>query len=204
MAIFNPMMWLFHEVLALPGFVRDPFLCLGVQSIEQSDVPGVIPDEFKFLTLRDLLLARGLSSIDELDPFDARANLQWNLNEPVPAESHERYATVFDIGCVEHIFDTRMVFENCMRLVAVGGYYAVHTMVGGLPGHGLHTFHPELVPRVMEANGFDTTYLKYTDGAGNIVSADPTRSDMVAWAVAKKTVRLDKFHSPEQARYSSV
>ncbi len=58
---------------------------------------------------------------------------------------HERYQTVYDVGTIEHVFDTRQCFENCARMVAVGGHYFIHTPVRGYFGHGLHTFAPGIL-----------------------------------------------------------
>ena len=203
MAIFPVHMAEFSEILALPGFLASPFLEIGCQGLANSDNP-----EYQFPTLSDLLRARGITELDELDPFDANANLQWNLNYPVPIESHEKYATVLDIGCVEHIFDTRAVFENCLRMVKVGGLYAVHTPVSGHVDHGLHTFHSELVPRLFEANNFEPVYQKYMLQTGKSYAPPPGdgpyggNADGFIWAVGRKTKPLETLIIPEQARYS--
>ncbi len=200
MAIFNPVMGIFSEILNLPGFIKSPMLCLGVQDIEKSSIPGVIPPEFKFDTLGDLLKARGVV-VDELDPFDARASLSWNLNFVVPTIAHEKYATVFDYGCIEHIFDTRQVIENCMRMVQIGGYYGVHTPVRNFADHGLHTFSSELFRSVMEANGFEVVYERFTTSTARDVAPEES-VDVIGWVVGRKLKSLEQFNSPEQKRYA--
>lgn len=210
MAIFNPVMKIFSEMMALPNFMRSRFLCLGVQDIEQSDIEGVIPDEFKFKTFGDLVRARGII-VDELDPFDARANIPLNLNYPIynhlrfdenyDVRTHEEYyATVLDYGCIEHIFDTRMVIENCMRMVEVGGIYAVHTPVRNFANHGLHTFSQEVFPRAMEANGFEILFERYTTSSGWDIIADENQ-DVIGWYAGKKMQPIIDFKIPEQGRY---
>ena len=198
MAICCNVTWVFGEMLNLPDLVSDPFLALGVQWIGQNDDP-----DFQYPDFRTLLHARGVAELDELDPFDEKATLRWNLNEPVPESAHEHYATVFDIGCAEHIFDTRAVFENCLRMVKVGGHYAAHLPVCGHSDHGLHTFHSELVPRVLKANGFEMVYLKYTTQAGEefIPGEGVNAGDGLVWAVGRKVKPLGAFRSPEQYRY---
>ncbi len=203
MAIFNPVMKIFSEIMALPNFMSSPFLCLGVQDIEKSDIEGVIPDEFKFDTFGDLCRARGIE-IYELDPFDSRAKIRNNLNDPIGNINilHEMFQTVLDYGCIEHIFDTRMVFENCMQMVKVGGLYAIHTPVRNFAGHGLHTFSPELIPSVMQHNGFEVIYEKYSTSSGRIVDITSDENvDVIGWYVGKKLTQTDKFISPEQKRY---
>lgn len=201
MAIFNPVMGVVTEMLNVPNFVQGPFLGLGVQDIEKSDIEGVIPPEFKFDTLGQLLRARGIE-VDELDPFDSRAKLQFNLNEPVPEEFNEAYATLLDYGCSEHIFDTRQVLENCMRMVMIGGFYAVHAPCRNFANHGLHTYHSELLPRAMEANGFEIVFLKYTTDTGREVDVNGNESiDTICWVVGRKLKTFKKFVCPEQSRY---
>lgn len=212
MAIFNPVMKIFSEMMALPYFMRSRFLCLGVQDIEQSDIEGVIPDEFKFKTFGALVKARGIE-IDELDPFDPRANIQYNLNYPMVNQvfwdekynvrsREEYYSTVLDYGCIEHIFDTRMVLENCMRMVKVGGIYAVHTPVRNFANHGLYTFSQETIPRAMEANGFEIIYERYTTSSGRDVIGDES-VDTIGWYCGKKMQPIIEFKIPEQERYDN-
>ncbi len=201
MAIFNPVMSICSEMFALPDFIKSPLLCLGVQDIEKSFIPGVIPDEFKFDTLGDLFRARGIECY-ELDPFDDRAKMNNNLNEPINEVLYEMFSTVLDYGCVEHIFDTKTVIENCMRMVKVGGLYAVHTPVRNFANHGLHTFHPELFPSVMRANNFEVIFEKYTTSTAREVDMGSEESvDTIGWFVGRKLKSLDKFISPEQKRY---
>ncbi len=201
MAIFNPVMKIFSEILALPDFIKSPFLCLGVQDIEKSDIPGVIPDEFKFDTVGDLLRNKGIE-VYELDPFDNRAKMKNNLNYPVNEVLYEMFSTVLDYGCIEHIFDTKTVIENCMRMLKVGGLYAIHTPVRNYADHGLHTFSTELFPRVFEANGFSLIYERYTTDTGRDIDIKEKENvDVLGWFVGKKTKSLIHFKVPEQKRY---
>ncbi len=200
MAIFNPVIPIFQEILELPNFMESPIMCLGVQDIEKGDH---IPQSFKFDTFGDLCRARGIVC-DELDPFDIRAKYDHNLNEPVHEKMHEKYNTLLDYGCIEHIFDTKMVLQNCMNMVKVGGYYAIHTPVRNFAGHGIYTFSPELFPRIMEANGFEVIYFKMTNSSGVEFSVDDhVNEDLIGWIVGKKLKSLDKFVTVEQERYDN-
>lgn len=194
-------MKIFSEIIALPDFIKSPMLVLGVQDIEKSEIPGVIPDEFKFDTLTDLLQAGGIDC-DDLDPFDKRALFQYNLNSPLPETWNEEYTTVIDYGTIEHIFDTRMVFENCMRMLKVGGHYMIHTPVRNFGNHGLYTFHPELIPRVMRANGFEVIYERYTNSSGvDIDMENDFTQDVIGWYVGVKKEQFTEFKIVEQSRY---
>ena len=61
---------------------------------------------------------RGVKDFEVIDLFDSRATLNYDMNEPVPNREHGRYGSLLDIGCLEHVFDTRQCLEN--------GSYAIH------------------------------------------------------------------------------
>ena len=201
MAIFNPVMPILSEILKLSDFVKTPLLCLGVQDIEKSEIPGVIPPEYKFNTMGEVFRDRGIIC-DELDPFDTRAIHKWNLNEAVPSEAHEKYSTILDYGCIEHIFDTKMVLENCIRMLKVGGLYAIHCPVRHFIEHGLYTFSSETIPRALEANGFEMIYQRFTTSSGVDAKMDGSDStDVIGWYVGRKVKSFTSFVCPEQSRY---
>jgi hypothetical protein len=113
------------------------------------------------------------------------------------------FATVLDYGCIEHIFDTKTVVENCMRMAKVGGLYAVHTPVRNFAWHGLHTFSPEMIPSVFKVNGFQLIYERYTTSSGIDVDIYGEESvDTIGWYVGRKTESIKYFTSPEQNRYA--
>ncbi len=89
-----------------------------------------------------------------------------------------------------------------MRMVKVGGLYAVHTPVRNFANHGLHTFHSELFRSVMEANGFEVIYERFTNSCGNDMDVDSgINEDIICWIVGRKLKSLQIFISPEQKRY---
>src|SRR5664280_2530900 len=147
----------YKEIFALPDFLRDPILCFGFQEFDL----GVTLDGNQYLDLSQYFATMGLHGTS-LDLFDPRSELRYDMNDPVPLNEHERYGTLIDIVSLEHVFDTRQCFENCLRMVAPGGHYLLHTPVNGYYGHGFHVFNPECLLGAFKQNGFRVIYEKYS------------------------------------------
>src|SRR5437667_2499363 len=160
------------------------------------------PEECKYRSLSELLLSRGHPATT-LDFFDNRADLRYDMNQPVPELEHNKYGTLIDIGCLEHLFDTAGCLENCMRMVRRGGYYLLHTPVNGYFGHGLHVFNPQGLIDCFLANGFKIVYLKYTTYKGKPIS-DPSKSrNVIVWVVGKKEKDVPVFACPQQTIWAT-
>jgi hypothetical protein len=190
-------------------------LTIGLQTIIGED----LPDDFRHADATELLRARGIADVTSIDLFDETADLQYDLNVPVPSREEERYRTVCDIGSLEHVFDTKQCMENCMRMVGPGGHYLLQTPVKGYYGHGFHTFNPELIISAFRLNGFDIEYLKYSTGngmpieelehvpaglPGEQVQVLPRRSPpkCLIWIVGKKTAPMEDFQIPQQGMWA--
>jgi hypothetical protein len=144
---------------------------------------------------------RGLTDVTHLDYFDARAQLRYDMNQPVPEVEHERYGTLIDIGCLEHVFDTRQCLENCLRMVRTGGTYFLHTPVNGFLGHGLHTFNPEGLVGALRINGFEILYHRYCAKDGSPLKSPGEAPDALIWLVGRKTKPLGEFEIPQQGKW---
>jgi SAM-dependent methyltransferase len=191
------------EIFSLPGFLADPLLVFGVQDILTPTRSRRAAREFlPFDDLGGYLRSRGLGQVVTMDCFDPRADLHYDFNQPVPEHEHGRYATLIDIGCLEHVFDSRQCLENCLRLVRHDGHFLLHTPVKGYYGHGLHTFDPEGLRGALELNGFQVVYLKYSTKSGRDVSSPGAFDDVLIWIVGKKVAEFDRFTSPQQARWT--
>lgn len=187
----------FKEVFAIPGFLRDPILCFGFQEFGQ----GATLDGKHHRDLGEYFATLGLRGTS-LDLFDPRSELHYDMNEPVPEKEFDRYGTFIDIGSIEHVFDTRQCFENCLRMVAPGGHYLLHTPVNGYYAHGFHVFNPECLLGAIQLNGFRVIYEKYSTMDGIPVS-DPSTGWTLAWIVARKERAMGKFVCPQQGKWSS-
>lgn len=210
-----------QEILDLPGLARGPVLSWGVTAIDVPDVfrkpwagmstrerlikmhhwtlhnlPWNLPDEFGHPDLGALLRARGIETIDVLDWYDGRANLRLDMNKPVEAKLHNRYALFIDIGCLEHVFDTRQCIENCLRMVAPGGHYVLCTPVSGWVGHGFHTFDPNGLCLALTLNNFEIVHQRYTSREGKILKRP--KGDALIWLVGRKQRAIGEFRIPQQ------
>ncbi len=194
MALIEKHLPLYREIFQLPGFFSEPFLTLGVQGIYGDN----IPDDFKFADFKELLISKGVKNVKTLDLHDARADLRYDLNLPVPTEEHGRYSVVADIGTLEHVFDVKQCLESCIRMVKEGGLYFLHTNVNGYYNHGLYVFNPRLLVSVLESNHFEIVYLKYsTLMIGMLEIPDPSiRHDVLIWIVARKKRECHGFVMP--------
>jgi hypothetical protein len=160
-----------------------------------------VPEEFWAKELTGVLAAYGVRDVTVLDHFDPRADLSYDMNQPVPAREHARYASLFDIGCLEHLFDTRQCLENCLRMIAPGGTYFLHTNVNGYFGHGLHVFSPEALLAALELNGFEVVHLRYSTPTGVRLERPTDARDVIIWLVAHKQKEIQPFVCPQQGKW---
>jgi hypothetical protein len=157
-----------------------------------------IPEEFSAEDVSEFLLNRGVKDFEILDCFDERATLHYDMNDPVPVSEHGRYKTFIDIGCLEHVFDTRQCLENCLRMVRIGGYYALMTPVNGCFSHGLHVFNPLGLALALQLNGFDILYQKYLNRYGKPITNPEPEKNVLVFLVGRKTREFERFTNPQQ------
>lgn len=175
---------------------KGTWITLGVQDIHEQArrEPG-----FDFATLTELLHSRG-AQVQTLDLFDSRADLRFDLNLPLPVSLHEQFDVLLDIGTIEHVFDTRQVCVNYLSLVKLGGNLCLHVPVSGYYRHGLHTFSPELIRRMLQENGCELKFVAFSDYCGVEVQEDELRGvDALMWVVAQKQRTFTEFRVPQQA-----
>jgi hypothetical protein len=216
MAVMNAFVPYYSEIFQLPDFFAAPVLCFGYQDMEN----GVTINGTQYRSLQDAIEADGMEA-HSVDLFDERADLRYDMNNPVPAFEHERYGTLIDIGSIEHLFDTRQCLENCMRMLRVGGHYLLHAPISGYFGHGLHTFHPEGLMAALEINGFRILYCSYHNikgkpmenpcrrlenlESGEILWEDPTvREDIMICLAAVKERSFQTFTNPQQGKWKRI
>src|ERR1022692_3747113 len=174
---------------------RTPDL-LRISGIRQRGHPG-----WKAISPPERVLRHPGVRATSLDLFDPRSELRYDMNHRVPEHEHGRYATFIDIGSLEHVFDTRPCFENCLRMVAPGGHYVLHTPVNGYYAHGFHVFNPECLRSGLELNGFRVIYEKYSSVDGRPVADPSAPGDVLAWIVARKERVMDQFVCPQQGKW---
>lgn len=190
----------YREMFAVSGFWREKFLMIGLPYIQGDRLP---PD-FNFKDLQQLAQAQKLKQVYSVDLFDTNADYQWDLNLPVPLKFHNAFQTVFDIGTLEHIYDTKQCLENYLRLVKVGGLFALVTPINGYFGHGFHVFNPHTIIDALEQNGFSIEYQKYSTSTGLEISDPSIRKNILLFIVARKTKKLTTFKIPQQQYWADI
>jgi hypothetical protein len=236
MALIRPHYKLYEEIFLLEGFLKDPVLTIGFQDslifskrtknkkiYQEALTAGAhgrhsalktsiiesgkkIPKWLVGDDLGQVLSNLGLRQIVTLDKFDDRADLSYDMNLPIPKSEYNRYKTIIDVGCLEHVFDTRQCLENYFKMVDLNGYFLLHTWVKGNFGHGFHTFHPQALVDAFLLNGFEIHYAKFSDMAGRRINSpeDKKAKDVIIWLLGKKTKNITKFRCPQQTFWTGV
>lgn len=104
----------------------------------------------------DLLRCLGAQTIESMDhsSFEG-AQICHDLNEAIPDELKSKYHVVLDGGTLEHVFDVRQAYKNCMEMVRPGGHFLAISPSNNFMGHGFYQFSPEFFFEAFSAkNGF--------------------------------------------------
>ena len=171
---------LWDQVFKIPGFYSEPFLMFGYQEMTYDMFINHGVDDFKHH-----LNLMGVDEVIVLDWDDPRADIHVDMGEPLPNNlKHERFKVVADVGCLEHVWNTKQCLENCLSMVELGGLYLLHTPVMGYYKHGIHTFNPDALRLMLISNGFQVLLDKYSTKLGQEI--DQPEGDTLIWLVAKK------------------
>lgn len=160
-----------------------------------------VPKDFQADTFEQILERRGVDTVETIDLFDERATYMLDMNNPVPAELHDRFNLVIDIGSTEHVFDTKTCFENLISMTKTGGHLVLQLPCGGQFDHGFHTFSPECILQTLEVNGFEIKIVRYCEPSGAPISRPERNRDILMWVTAKRMRKLDSFVIPQQGRW---
>lgn len=83
------------------------------------------------------------------------ASVMHDLNLPIPEAMKGAFDVVVEGGTLEHIFNFPVAVQNCMEMLAPGGYYLGIGPANNFCGHGFYQFSPDLFFRIFSAeNGF--------------------------------------------------
>jgi hypothetical protein len=157
-----------------------------------------IPARFKCNNLQEILKNYGMHSVKTMDLFDDRSDFQHDMNYVIPPDLKGQFNTVMDIGCVEHIFDTRQALWNLFDLVKVGGHLFIQTVCNGYYKHGLHTFNPECLLKAIELNGFSFKYVNFSTPDGIQIKDPKIVCDALIWIVVRKEKNIKEYTIPQQ------
>ncbi|MDJ0942189.1 MAG: hypothetical protein QNJ30_01900 [Kiloniellales bacterium] len=103
--------------------------------------------------LREMLGATQLTCLDA-SRYEG-ADIQHDLNNPIPGDLEASFDTVLDGGTLEHVFNVPIAVANYMRLVKPNGQIFIFTPANNYFGHGFYQFSSEFFYRVFsEENGY--------------------------------------------------
>lgn len=107
----------------------------------------------------------GATDVDSVDNSNyEQASIIHDMNLPLPEAMRQRYDTVLDFGCLEHIFDVAQSVRNVTGLCKIGGRILHVLPANGYCGHGFYQFSAEFFfSCYSENNGFSDTEVYFGD-----------------------------------------
>lgn len=174
----------YDMVLETPGILESPFLMVGYQ-----EVGPKFRNTIDYQNGVDFLKDMGVEDITTLDGYDRRADWNVDLSRPIDILPEDRFKVVFDIGCIEHVWNAPQALLNYRNLLQPGGIMFIHTPVMGYHGHGYVTFHPHFFLDFFRDNGDDVLLNVVSTKSGEWVYNDSLKhykGDALLWIVARK------------------
>lgn len=109
----------------------------------------------------------GSSVVDSVDHSDfENASLVFNMNYPPPVHLQGKYDTVFDGGCLEHIYNIPQALKNLSLMCKKGGQIIHVLPANNFCGHGFWQFSPELFFSMYStSNGYSDTEVFVADAS---------------------------------------
>ena len=107
----------------------------------------------------------------------------------------QQFGTVFNLGTIEHVWDTHRAFCNTAAAVRPGGFYISAFPAEGYAGHGIHVIDPKYINQFFTLNGFDHKMSWIEDDSGRNGMVGLHR---IAWTVHQKLLHVDEFRCPTQ------
>jgi len=87
-----------------------------------------------------------------------------DMNQPIPTGLAGRFDTVFDGGCLEHIYNAPQALKNCSLFCKPGGQILHVLPANNFCGHGFWQFSPELFFSLYsKSNGYADTQVFIAD-----------------------------------------
>ncbi len=188
------------HIFKIPGFFQGPHLMFGYQDMTPNMYSPLKVRDFKYYLTR-----KGVTDITTLDWDDPRADVHHDMNLPFTGElKNKKFKVVSDIGCLEHVLNTKQCLQNCLEAVEVGGLYLLHTPVHGYHKHGLHVFNPDMLRAVLQKNGFELIMDGLSTKKGvprqEISKREGAKyeiaDNIILWLVGRKVRENDGFSIP--------
>jgi SAM-dependent methyltransferase len=162
----------------------------------------------------------GFSEVQSLDYSKYEdADIEWDLNNPIPLDLRDQFDAVYDGGTIEHIFHLPQVLGNIFHLLKVGGTVVHCSPSHNHVDHGYYMFSPQLIFEYYAANNFeilasnifeyesdhaqkDWLIYEYTPGSIDRLSFGGWgRSLLGIWIIARKTESSTCDVIPQQGTY---
>jgi hypothetical protein len=156
------------DLQRLAPYYKAPMLMLGATD-------SVVPE---FPTAADFF---GQWVGDEYEDLDLdESDIELDLNGDLKQLS-QKYGCVFNVGTLEHVWNTHAAWVNALRAVKRGGYFLCHSPVSGYKNHGLHITSAPAIQAFVSKNGF------------KILDSWTTQANMgeLFWLVAKKEKHIE-------------
>jgi hypothetical protein len=119
-------------------------------------------DKYCDRLLRDQFGAGHVDSIDVSEYEDA--SIVHDMNLPLPEHVAQRYDTVIDGGCLEHIYNVPQALLNCSKFCRPGAQILHMLPASNCCGHGFWQFSPELFFSLYsKKNGYSDTEVFLAD-----------------------------------------
>ena len=178
----------YPDILALPEELAALFGAELLPAFEFRDDSSQIarwhglPESTRIVEAEHFLALLGYD-LEVLDVVQARGGERvHDLNEPVPAQLHQRYALVIDPGTLEHCFNIAQAAKNLAEMVALGGC-VFHGNPLNMFNHGFYNLNPTWYHDFYVANGFTVQLVE---------------------GVAQPTRQLTRFEVPLTGRFTGV
>jgi SAM-dependent methyltransferase len=85
----------------------------------------------------------------DLDAADLRCDLNGDIGRD------EAFATVVNLGTIEHVWNAHNAWANALRMVRTGGHLLTLSPVAGYVNHGLHVTSAPAIRAFVAKNGFE-------------------------------------------------
>lgn len=116
--------------------------------------------------LTEFFGANAVESIDN-NVYEGATHIH-NMNQPIPENLTKKFDTVFDGGCLEHIFNVPQALENISLFVKKEGQIIHVLPANNFCGHGFYQFSPELFFSLYsKENGYAETEVYIADLTDN-------------------------------------
>lgn len=119
----------------------------------------------------------------DMDESDLRGDLNADIGRD------EAFATVINLGTIEHVWNAHNAWANALRMVRVGGYFLSASPVAGYVNHGLHVTSAPAIRAFVAKNGFGIV--------GDFTTKRPVGENL--WIAARKQRHVSRLSDFEPA-----